>query len=165
MFSFHLQLLFVVVVRQDFRVFHRRKRHQRFEAFDFLDLADGFEQKLLVGWDVFADDLHQEIGFAGDDIAFRDFVNLRDFLQEVVQRVFFLPGQRHEYEGFYIEPHLLGVHLGVIALYDVALFQLFNAFQRGSGGETDFFGEVEVGDLAVFLEDFQDFQVYFIQFL
>ena len=72
-------LLIVVVKRQNFRIFHGGKRHQRFKALNLFNLADGLEQQLLIRRDVFAHDLHQEIGFTRNDITFRYFINAANF--------------------------------------------------------------------------------------
>jgi len=121
------------------------------------------EDEVFIGGDVFGGDFQEEIGVAGDMVAFHNFLDFHDGVEEIGDGFFAVAeeGDFDEGEGFDADGG--GIDEGDEFIDDFILFEFFDAVEGGRGRDADFLGEGGIGDASVGLEDFQYFDVGLIE--
>jgi hypothetical protein len=109
--------------------------------------------------EILRDHLEQVIEVTRDGVALDDFGKGLDHLFHCAHLLELRPVQRQRHEGRDIEPDLGRRHQGGIAADHALLLQRTHASHALRRREVDALGQVDVADLAVGLQQFQDLDV------
>lgn len=103
------------------------------------------------------DDLEDVIGFARRAVALGHFGAGRDFTLELLDAAFVVAGQVNVRERADMEPELLAVEEGGVALDHARLLHVLDAAPARRAGEADLIGDLLHGAARVELQQAKDF--------
>ena len=109
-------------------------------------------------------DLEDEVAGARDVMALDDLVDLAYSGDEFFDVVFVVAFEGNHHERADADADASRVDDGVVATNDAGGFEFVYAFEGRCRGQSDFLGQLGVGDVGVGLEDFEDLAIGTVYF-
>jgi hypothetical protein len=140
-------------------IFKGRENDHRLQAVDHLDVGDLLEHKLLVGRDIGAYDLEDEIAGTGNVVALDHLADVVDGLDKFIDILFVVAFERDHYKSAHTKTYTPRIDHSMVAFDHARRFELVYPFQRGGRRQADLLGQLGIGDVGIGLKDFKDLAI------